>query len=158
MRRMRHLFRAAPDSDLLRHTVRYGAVAGSGYLLAIAFYSSELAVGIAPYAAFGGAFVLNGLYNFMLIRLWAFPPSGRRLHSDLGRFGLVATLSLIVNYTSFAVLYSTIALGATTAQRLAILIAAPVTFFANRSWSFRRPTIDARASDSCRGTGDLGEE
>jgi putative flippase GtrA len=158
MRRMRRLFRATPDSDLLRNMVRYGAVAGSGYLLAVVFYSSELAIGIAPYAAFGAAFVLNGSYNFMLVRFWAFPPSGRRLHSDLSRFGLVAVLSLIVNYTSFAILYSAISLGATTAQRLAILIAAPVTFFANRSWSFRRPTIDARVSGSRCGRGDLGEE
>jgi putative flippase GtrA len=126
--------------------VRYGVVAGSGYLLAIAFYSGELAIGIAPYPALGVAFVLNGLYNFALVRLWAFPPSGRHVRSDLGRFGVVAILSLTVNYGSFAILYSSIGLSATTAQRLAILIASPVTFFANRLWSFRSASPGSRVS------------
>jgi putative flippase GtrA len=117
--------------------VRYGVVAGCGYLLAIAIYSGELAIGIAPYVALGIAFVLNGIFNFVLVRLWAFPPSGRTLGSDFGRFCIVAAASFVVNYASFAVLYSALGLGAATAQRLAILIAAPVTFLANRLWSFR---------------------
>jgi putative flippase GtrA len=137
-RRMKRLLRAVPDTGVLYQMMRYGAVVGSGYLLVIAFYANELAIGIAPYAALGIAFVLNGLYNFTLIRFWAFPPSGRRLRSDLGRFGLVAALSLVVNYASFAILYSIVAIGALTAQRLAIFIAAPVTFFANRFWAFSR--------------------
>jgi len=128
----------APGERLPGQLLRYGVVAGSGYLLAIACYSGELAIGIPPYAGLGVAFVLNGLYNFTLIRLWAFPPSGRSLRSDLARFCIVAAGSFVVNYASFALLYSAIGLPAATSQRLAILIAAPVTFFANRLWSFRR--------------------
>lgn len=123
--------------------VRYGIVAGSGYLLAIVLYAAGLAVGIPAYPALGITFVLNGLYNFALVRLWAFPPSGRSLRSDLGRFCSVALLSLVVNYGSFAILYSAIGLAATTSQRLAILIAAPVTFFANRLWSFKAHELRA---------------
>lgn len=118
--------------------LRYGLVVTSGYLLAIALYSGELTIGIAPYVGLGVAFVLNGLYNFALIRTWAFPPSGRSMRSELGRFCVVAAGSFVVNYASFALLYSAIALGAATSQRLAILIAAPVTFLGNRLWSFRR--------------------
>lgn len=110
---------------------------GCGYLLAIAVYSGELAIGIGPYLALGIAFVLNGLFNFALIRIWAFPPSGRTARSDLTRFAMVAALSFALNYASFAALYSAIGLVATTAQRLAIIIAAPVTFLLNRAWSFR---------------------
>ncbi|HEY4809756.1 MAG TPA: GtrA family protein [Solirubrobacteraceae bacterium] len=117
--------------------VRYVAVAGGGYLLAITCYAAELAAGILPYAALGLAFVLNGLFNFALLRAWAFPPSGRSLGTDMARFCVVAAVSFVVNYASFAVLYSAIGLHAVVAQRLAILIAAPVTFFANRLWSFR---------------------
>lgn len=111
-------------------------VAG-GYLLAIAFYAGELGVGIYPYPALGVAFVLNALFNFALLRMWAFPPSGRSLTSDLRRFGVVAAASFVVNYSCFAALYSLVGLRATVSQRLAILIAAPVTFLANRLWSFR---------------------
>lgn len=117
--------------------VRYGIVVVCGYLLAISFYSGELALGVSPYVGLGVAFVLNGLFNFALIRSWAFPPSERCLRSDLGRFSTVAAGSFVVNYTSFAVLFSVLGIGAATSQRLAIVIAAPVTFVANRLWSFR---------------------
>ncbi|HEY2180657.1 MAG TPA: GtrA family protein [Solirubrobacteraceae bacterium] len=117
--------------------IRYGIVVGCGYVLAIVLYSGELAIDIAPYLALGIAFVLNGLFNFAFIRLWAFPPSGRGVRADLARFCIVAAVSAVVNYASFALLYSAIGLHAETSQRLAILIAAPITFLANRLWSFR---------------------
>lgn len=129
--------RRAPAKHPIAQMIRYGIVVGFGYLLAIAIYSGELAIGVAPYLALGIAFVLNGIFNFMLIRLWAFPPSGRGVRGDLSRFCVVAAASFFVNYASFAVLYSAIGVPATTSQRLAIIIAAPVTFLANRFWSFR---------------------
>jgi putative flippase GtrA len=128
----------APSAD--RPTIqllRYGIVVGVGYLLAIALYTGEIAIGINAYLAFGVTFVLNGIFNFALLRAWAFPPSGRRMISDLSRFCIVAGASFLVNYASFAMFYSLVGLAATTSQRLAIVIAAPVTFLANRLWSFR---------------------
>lgn len=142
------VLRAPPGKGIGRQLLRYGTVAGSGYLLSIAFYSLELAIGISPYLGLGIAFVLNGLYNFALIRLWAFPPSGRSIRSDLGRFCVVAAGSFVVNYASFAILYSAIGLGAATAQRLAVLVAAPVTFLVNRLWSFRRHPSDGGGKTS----------
>jgi putative flippase GtrA len=136
-----HLRRAlhrSPSSHGGVQLIRYGIVVVCGYVLAIALYSGELAIGIAPYLALGIAFVLNGLFNFALIRLWAFPPSGGGVRSDLARFCIVAAASAVVNYASFALLYSAIGLHAETSQRLAIVIAAPVTFLANRMYSFRR--------------------
>jgi putative flippase GtrA len=129
--------RAPADQSVRRQFLRYGIVAGLGYLLAISSYSGELAVGVAPYVALGIAFVLNGLFNFAMLRIWAFPPTGRSAQSDLLRFCLVAAGSFLANYATFAVLYSAIGLAATTAQRVGILVAAPVTFLGNRAWSFR---------------------
>ncbi len=128
----------SPGAGLSGQLVRYGLVVLAGYALAIAIYAGELAIGVPPYLGLGIAFVLNGLFNFTLIRAWAFPPSGRSLRSDLARFCAVAAASFVVNYASFAVLYSAIGIDAANSQRLAIVIAAPVTFFANRMWSFRR--------------------
>jgi putative flippase GtrA len=125
------------DGQVRGQIVRYGIVAGSGYVLAIGFYTVELAIGIAPYAGLGITFVLNGVYNFLLIRLWAFPASGRGICSDFTRFCAVAAVSFGINYASFALLYSAINFSAATSQRLAIIIAAPITFIANRLWSFR---------------------
>lgn len=131
----------------LGQLVRYGAVVGCGYVLAVGFYSGELTVGIPPYVGFGIAFVLNGLFNFSLLRRWVFSPSGRSVWIDLVRFSAVAAASFVVNYAAFACLYSAAGIGAETAQRAAIVIAAPVTFLANRMWSFRarrpEPTVSA---------------
>jgi putative flippase GtrA len=127
---------------------RYGIVVVGGYLLAISFYSAELGRGVAPYFALAAAFSLNGLFNFVLLRAWAFPPSGRTLGSDLSRFCAVAGVSFVVNYASFAGLYSAIGLHAATAQRLAIVIAAPVTFLANRLWAFRRNASGGESQSS----------
>jgi putative flippase GtrA len=138
--RIREILLLRPAEHPTVQVIRYGLIAGCGYLLAITIYSGELAIGIPPYAALGIAFVLNGLFNFAFIRIWAFPPSGRAVSSDLTRFGIVAAVSFVLNYASFAVLYSVIGLGASTSQRLAILIAAPVTFLLNRLWSFRSHT------------------
>jgi putative flippase GtrA len=129
--------RMAAVKGLIGQMARYGAVVAVGFLLAIGFYTGEIDVGVPPYLALGIVFVLNGIFNFSLLRAWAFPPSGRSLGSDLRRFSVVAAGNFVVNYSSFAVLYSAIGLHATTAQRLAIVIAAPVTFLANRLWSFR---------------------
>lgn len=147
--------RAPAHRGVRRQFLRYGIVAGLGYLLAISSYSGELAIGIAPYVALGIAFVLNGLFNFAMLRIWAFPPSGRSARSDLLRFCLVAVGSFLVNYATFALLYSAIGLGATTSQRVGILVAAPVTFLGNRAWSFRskghaQPHVDVDVRTSVR--------
>jgi putative flippase GtrA len=128
-------------SDLVsgefRHAFRYAVVAGVGYLLAMAVYAGELAVGVPAYPAIAVVFVLNGLFNFAGTRLWAFPPSGRAPTNELGRFAVVACGSLVVNYASFALLYSAIGIPAVVSQAGAIAIAAPVGFLANRFWTFR---------------------
>ncbi len=139
------IFHRESTDERFIQLIRYGVVAGCGYLLAVALYSGELTIGIAPYVALGVAFVLNGLFNFALVRLWAFPPSGRSVGNDLTRFCVVAAASFVVNYAIFALLYSTIGLDAETAQRIGILIAAPVTFLGNRLWSFRAHRAEREA-------------
>ena len=139
------ILQVRPGAGVTAEVVRYGIVVSCGYLLAIGLYAAELDLGVPAYPALGIVFVLNGLFNFSLLRIWAFPPSGRSVGSDLRRFCVVATASLIVNYASFALLYSVVGLRATTAQRLAILIAAPVTFLANRLWSFQHDTANGEA-------------
>lgn len=127
----------SPTDHPASQLVRYVIVAGCGYVLAIAIYAAALAVGVPPYAGIVIAFVLNGLFNFAMVRLWAFPPTGRHPRSELARFAGVAAGSLVINYSSFALLYSVLGLPPTVAQALAIAIAAPFGFVANRLWSFR---------------------
>src|SRR3954447_6076768 len=88
-----------PTRDHREEMLRFVIVGGCGYLLAMAFYAAEIAIGISPYVAVPPVFILNGLFNFTLNRLWSFPRSGRRVHDELGRFVVVAVASLMVNYT-----------------------------------------------------------
>lgn len=133
-----HRLRAPADDRASTQFLRYLIVGGCGYVLAVATYALEIAVGVPAYPAVFVVFVLNGLFNFAMVRLWAFPSSGRRAHHDLVRFGVVAAGSLVINYSTFALLYTVLGLPATPAQGLAIAVAAPFGFLANRLWSFRR--------------------
>lgn len=137
MERVTQTLRRSPSHDARGQLVRYIIIAGCGYLLAMAIYATELAVGVPPYPAIIVTFVANGLFNFAMMRVWAFPPSGRQPRSELVRFCAVAAGSLVVNYASFAVLYSGLGVPPTPAQAMAIAIAAPFGFVANRLWSFR---------------------
>ena len=128
--------RRPADERATNQLVRYVVVAGLGYCFAVGVYALELAIGVPEYPAVAGVFVLNGRFNFVGVRLWAFPPSGQKAHRDLGRFAVVAGGSLIINYTSFYLLFSVAGLPALLAQALAIAIAAPLGFVANRLWSF----------------------
>lgn len=137
-RRLDAIVRAPAGDRLSIQAVRYLVIGGAGYLFALAVYALELALGVPAYPAVAVVFVANGLFNFVLMRAWAFPSSGRHVRSEFGRFCVVAGASLIVNYSSFALLYSVLGVPALIAQGLAILIAAPVGFLANRRWSFGR--------------------
>ncbi len=125
------------DSALAGQLFRYLVVGACGYLLAVGSYAAATAIGVPAYPAVAAAFVLNGAFNFTLFRLWAFPPSGRPVTGELRRFSLVALASLTVNYAAFATLYSLAGVPAVPAQAMAIVVATPVGFLANRAWSFR---------------------
>jgi putative flippase GtrA len=126
-----------PTDRAAQQATRYLVVAGCGYLLAVGAAAVLVTIGVAPYADVITVFILNGLFNFAMVRAWAFPPSGRRPAHDLRRFCVVAGVSLGINYGSFALLYSVIDFPSIVSQAAAIAIAAPFGFLANRLWSFR---------------------
>ena len=106
-------------------------------MLALVCFAGATTLGASPYPAVVLVFVLNGMFNFALFRLWAFPRSNRTVGSEARRFMAVAVLTLAVNYAIFALLYSVVGLAAVPAQALAIVGATPTSFVANRAWSFR---------------------
>lgn len=137
MSRLRYVARQPAANHTRVQVLRYLIVGSSGYLLAVSVYALLLAAGAHPYPAVAVIFVLNGAFNFVLLRSWAFPSSERATHAELWRFCVVACGSLVVNYSSFALLYSVAGASALPAQAMAIIIATPVGFLANRYWSFR---------------------
>jgi putative flippase GtrA len=116
--------------------LRYLLVGGSGYVLAMGLYSALIALDVSPYAALPPVFVLNGLYNFTLARVWAFPASGRPLRQELLRFCAVAVVSLLANYSFLYLLHDGLGVPAIPAQALAIALSVPVGFLGNKLYSF----------------------
>jgi putative flippase GtrA len=116
--------------------LRYIAVGASGYVLAMAFYGLLLLLDVSPYAAVPPTFVMNGLYNFTLNRMWSFAASGAPLQRELARFTAIAAVSLVVNYATLFLLHDVAGMTAFVAQALAIVVATPVGFLGNKYWSF----------------------
>lgn len=102
----------------------------------MALYSALIALEVSPYVALPPVFVLNGLYNFSLARVWAFPASGRPLRQELTRFCAVAVVSLIANYAFLFLLHDGFGMPAVPAQALAIALSVPVGFLGNKLYSF----------------------
>lgn len=125
-----------PPRDHREEVLRFLIVGGCGYVLAMALYALEIALGVSAYAAVPPVFVFNGLFNFTLNRLWTFPRSGRPVHHELGRFAIVAAASLAVNYGTLYLLHDAAGMAAVPAQALAILAAVPVGFLGNKFFSF----------------------
>ncbi len=127
----------SPPRSHREELLRFFAVGGTGYVLALAMYAGEIELGMSPYLAVPAVFVLNGLFNFTLNRYWSFPRSGRPVSEELGRFAIVALGSLCVNYLALFILHDLIGMAPVPAQALAVLIAAPAGFLGQKLFSFR---------------------
>jgi putative flippase GtrA len=137
----RHVLR--PPRDHREEMLRFLVVGGCGYVLAMLLYAGEIAIGISAYAAVPPVFVANGLFNFTLNRHWSFPRSGRRVHDELGRFAIVAAVSLLVNYAALYLLHGVGGLAPVPAQALAVVVATPVGFLGNKFFSFAQAGPEA---------------
>jgi putative flippase GtrA len=130
-----------PTADRLRghgvEAVRYVIVGATGYALGIAIYAGLIELGLSPYLALPPAFVLNGLYNFALNRAWSFPASGLPVRVELGRFCVVAAVTLIANYATLYALHDGLGIAPVPAQMLAGVLVVPIGFLGNKLWSFR---------------------
>ncbi|HKJ35660.1 MAG TPA: GtrA family protein [Solirubrobacterales bacterium] len=116
--------------------MRYGLVAASGYVLALALFAVMVEVGISPYVAAPVVFVANGAYNFLLFRAFSFPAGSMAAGSQVGRFVGVAGVSLVVNYGVLYALYGVLGVDPVPAQAVAVATAAPVGFLGNKLWTF----------------------
>jgi putative flippase GtrA len=120
--------------------VRYVAVGGAGYVLAMAIYSLEIVLGVSAYVAIWPAFVANGVFNFVLNRAWSFPSSGLPVRTEALRFCTVAAMTLVANYAVFYLLHGVAGLPPVPAQALTIVLVTPIGFLGNKLWSFRAQT------------------
>ena len=115
---------------------RYCIVGGSGYLVNAGVFWA--AVRALPYpVAFALAFAVAATSNFCLNRRWTFASSRhRRAAHQFGRFLAVSVLALVSDLVVLSLLVESALLPEFLAALVAIAFTTPVSFGANRLWTF----------------------
>jgi putative flippase GtrA len=135
----------AADESLVNRSAwaqlaRFCAVGASGYAVNLIVFSL-LVHGVGLH--FGPAAVLSFLVavgnNYLWNRIWTFRARGVRVRLQAARFFAVSVAALALN---LVVLTALVGAGTSelSAQAVAILVVAPASFFANRSWTFGLPS------------------
>jgi putative flippase GtrA len=114
---------------------RFCAVGASGYVVNLAVYALLLAAGVHYLAAAAVAFLVAATSNYAWNRTWTFRTSGAPVLGQGARALVVSALSLGANQLFLFALVSGGA-GRLAAQAVAIVLATPFSFAANKLWAF----------------------
>jgi dolichol-phosphate mannosyltransferase len=117
---------------------RFCVVGASGYVVNLAVYAALLAAGMHYLAAAAIAFLVAAGSNYAWNRIWTFRTSEAPILGQGARALVVSTLSLGANQLF---LFAFVAAGAghLAAQAVAIVLATPFSFVANKLWAFAEP-------------------
>jgi dolichol-phosphate mannosyltransferase len=130
---LRELRRASNWAQL----VRFGLVGASGYVVNLAVFWLALRAGLDYRVAAAAAFVVALANNFVWNRLWTFRDAAGRLEGQAFRFVLVSTGAFLVSLAMLSVLVRDAGLPELMAQAAALIAVTPLSFLANKLWSFR---------------------
>lgn len=117
---------------------RFVLVGASGFALNLVIYGALLHATEMPYVL--AAVISNSVAianNFVLHRIWTFQATGDRKRHQASRFLLVCGLGFAINIAVLTVLVEAVGISKLLAEAVAAATAAPVTFVANRQWTFR---------------------
>ena len=146
------VIRRLPESQFLR----FCAVGASGYAVNLAVYAALLTAGLHYLAAAAIAFLVAAGSNYVWNRTWTFRTSDAPVLGQGARALVVSALSLGANQLFLFALVSAGA-GHLAGQAVAIALATPFSFAANKLWAFAESTAEsdlapvavrARQSDS----------
>jgi putative flippase GtrA len=115
--------------------VRFCAVGASGYAVNLAVYAALLVVGLHYLAAAAIAFLVAAASNYLWNRTWTFRTSDAPVLGQGARAFLVSGLSLGANQL-FLFVFVAAGAGHLAAQAVAIVLATPFSFAANKLWAF----------------------
>jgi putative flippase GtrA len=115
--------------------VRFCAVGASGYAVNLAVYAALLAMGLHYLAAAAIAFLVAASSNYLWNRTWTFRTSDAPVLGQGARALVVSALSLGANQLFLLTLVAAGA-GPLAAQAVAIVLATPFSFAANKLWAF----------------------
>jgi putative flippase GtrA len=114
---------------------RFCAVGASGYAVNLAVYAALLGVGLHYLAAAAIAFLVAAASNYLWNRTWTFRTSDAPALGQGARALVVSALSLGANQLFLFVLVAAGA-GHLAGQAVAIVLATPFSFAANKLWAF----------------------
>jgi putative flippase GtrA len=114
---------------------RFCLVGASGYLVNLAVYAALLAAGLHYLAAAAIAFLVAATSNYAWNRAWTFRTSSAPVLGQGARALVVSGLSLGANQLFLLVLVAAGA-GHLAGQAVAIVLATPFSFAANKLWAF----------------------
>jgi putative flippase GtrA len=115
--------------------LRFAIVGASGYGVNLAVYALGLAAGLDFRLAASWSFLTAAGSNYTWNRLWTFRAEGN-VAVEGGRFLAVSLAALGINVAVLSALVG-LGRGELEAQAAAILVVAPLSFLANKHWSFR---------------------
>ena len=118
--------------------VRFCGVGASGYVVNLAVYAALLAAGLHYLAAAAFAFVVAAGSNYVWNRAWTFGTTDAPVLGQGARALLVSALSLGANQFFLIVLVAAGA-GHLAGQAVAVVLATPFSFAANKLWAFADP-------------------
>lgn len=115
--------------------LRFCLVGASGYAVNLAVYAALLTAGLHYLAAAAFAFLVAATSNYAWNRTWTFRSTGAPLMGQGARALLVSGLSLGANQLFLLALVAAGA-GHLAGQAVAIVLATPFSFAANKLWAF----------------------
>jgi putative flippase GtrA len=131
------LLREAGRGSHWAQLVRFATVGASGYAVNLAVYALALDAKVEYRAAATAAFAVALANNFAWNRLWTFRDVTGRLGGQALRFVLVSVAAFVVSLAVLSVLVRDAGVPKLVAQAAAIVAVTPVSFLANKLWSFR---------------------
>lgn len=120
--------------------LRFCVVGASGYAVNLAVYAALLAAGLHYLAAAAISFFVAALSNYVWNRVWTFRASRAPVLGQGARALTVSGLSLGANQLFLLVLVAAGA-GHLAAQAVAIVLATPFSFAANKLWAFAESPV-----------------
>lgn len=127
----------APERAGFVQALRFGLVGATGYLINLGVFALLTAnLGVHHALAAVAAFCVAVTNNFFWNRRWTFGPGEGSVQLEAVRFLVVSLGSLTLNIGLLELLVRT-DLSQLAAQALAVGLAMPFNFLANRFWTFK---------------------
>jgi len=118
---------------------RFAMVGASGYGINLAVFAGAVSARVDYRAAAGLAFLVALVNNFAWNRLWTFRGAGGSAGTQALRFVAVSAAAFLLSLVLLDTLVRA-GLPEVGAQAIAVLAVTPVSFLANKLWSFRQRT------------------